>query len=72
MKKIKNKNGLTATCTAVGACRRGPEAVPRGLVPEVLSCRRTPRRQGLNAGGRCIFLEIFGSSNYFSKIKEKI
>jgi hypothetical protein len=50
----------------------------------VLSYRRTPRRQGLKAvgyggrdaaamrhGGRCIFLEIFGLSIYFSKIKEK-
>jgi hypothetical protein len=55
------------------------------LRPEVLSCRRTPWRQGLNAvghggrdaaalgyDGRCIFLEIFGSSIYFLKIKEKI
>jgi hypothetical protein len=34
----------------------------------VLSCHRAPWRQGLNAvrhGGRCIFLEIFGSSIYF-------
>jgi hypothetical protein len=64
----------------------------RGLAPchaalplEVLSCRRTPRRQGLNtvghgdkdaAGvphsgydGRSIFLKMFGSS-IFSKIKK--
>jgi hypothetical protein len=60
-------------------------AVPRGPAPEVLSCRRTPRRLGLNVmrhggrdaaavgyGSRCIFLEIFSSSIYFSNIKEKI
>jgi hypothetical protein len=76
----KNKNDLAATWHG----GRGLPPCHAALPPEVLSCRRTPRRQVLNAvrhGGKYLtpwvwrqmyLLEIFGSSIYFSKIKEKI
>jgi hypothetical protein len=66
--------------TAVGSCRRGagrhgPAAVPRDPTAGSAILPLAPRRQDPTAigfGARCIFLEIFSSTIYFSKIKQKI
>jgi hypothetical protein len=65
---------------AVGYSARVPAVVPHGgrnLAPPGRLAdrwrhpyRRASRRQTVGFGGRCIFLEILGSSIYFSKIKE--
>jgi hypothetical protein len=71
MKKTKkNKKDLTPCGTAVGTCRRGAwRQGPGALSPEVLSCRRVPRRQGLNAvghGDRNLPLWVMTPDVYFS------
>jgi hypothetical protein len=59
MKKIKKL--LTPRGTAAGSWRHAAQP-----------CRQKCSRAAVGFGDRCVLLEIFGSTIYFLKIKEKI
>jgi hypothetical protein len=82
-KKI--KNGLGPAAVALGgrvlppevlSCRHTPQQQGLNAVGHggryAASMRRRPVPAAVRYDGRCIILEFFGSSIYFSKIKEKI